>query len=77
MQPENITNCNLCKREITFILLITTIVGFILYYYLTKSLLLGMKCVSRQQDLQMFVFTINKYEYFQPLEVVGCGTLSR
>ena len=29
---------------------------------------------SKLQDLQTFVFKIKKYEYFQPLEVVGRGS---
>ena len=33
-----------------------------------------MKCVSKNQDLQMFVLKLNKYKYFQPLEVVGRGS---
>ena len=33
-----------------------------------------MKCVSKHQDLQTLVLKLNKYEYFQPLEVVGRGS---
>ena len=34
----------------------------ICFYLLTKSLLLGMKCVYKHQDLQKFVLRLNKYE---------------
>ena len=33
-----------------------------------------MNCVSKHQDLQMFGLLLNKYKYFQPLEVVGRGS---
>ena len=46
---------------LTPILLITAIVVLNLFYWSTKSLLLGMKCVSKHQDLQMFVLKLNKY----------------
>ena len=47
---------------LTLILLITISVVFNLFYQSTKSLLLGMKCVSKHQDLQIFVRKSNKYE---------------
>ena len=31
-----------------------------------------MKCVFKHQELLMFGLKLNKYGYFQPLEVVGC-----
>ena len=31
----------------------------------------------RHQDLQIFVLKLNKYENFQPLEVVGRGSEAR
>ena len=37
-------------------------------------MLLGMKCVSKHQDLQICVLKLNKYELFSPihpLQVVG------
>ena len=43
------------------ILLIMTIVVLKAVLLLTKSLLLGMKCVSKH-DLQIFVLKLNKYE---------------
>ena len=33
-----------------------------------------MKCVFKPQVLQMFCLKFNKYEYFQPLEVVDRGS---
>ena len=47
---------------LTLIMLITTIVVLNLFYYSTKWLLLGMKWVSKHQDLQMCVLKLNKYE---------------
>ena len=32
-----------------------------------------MKCVPKHQDLQIFVLKLNKYDHFQPLEVVVRG----
>ena len=66
-----------CVNKLTLmnILLITTIVVFNLFYLSTKSLLLGMKCVSKHQDSQIFGLQLNKYMgNFQPLEVVGRGS---
>ena len=54
-------HCQMMNR-LTLILLIMTIVVLFLFYYSTKSLLLGMKCVSRHQDLQIFVLKSNKYK---------------
>ena len=36
--------------------------SFIPFYKAIKSLLLGMKCVFQQQDLQMFGLKLNKHE---------------
>ena len=44
--------------ELALILLITTIVAFKLFYQSTKSLLLGMKWVSKHRDLQIFVLKL-------------------
>ena len=33
-----------------------------------------MKCVSKYQDLQIFVLKLNKYKLFQPLDVVDRGS---
>ena len=49
-------------QGLTLILLITSIVVFNQFYWSTKSLLLGMKCVSKHQDLRAFVLKLNKYE---------------
>ena len=56
---------------LTLILLITTIVVFDLFYDSTKSLLLGMKCVSEDQDLQYLRLNKTNISDFQPLEIVG------
>ena len=40
------------------------IVVFNLFYLSTKLLVSGMKCVSKHQNLQIFVLKLNKYEYF-------------
>ena len=45
---------------LTFILLIMTIIVFKLFYSSTKSLLLGMECVTKHQDLQIFVLKLKK-----------------
>ena len=48
--------------QLTLILLIATIVVFSLTFHLfAEWLLLGMECVSKQQDLQIFVLKLNKY----------------
>ena len=52
----------LINIQLTLILLITTIVVFNLFYWSTKSLLLGMKCLSKRQDLQIFVLKLKNYE---------------
>ena len=52
-------NHHFYHHQLTIILLITTIVVFNL---LLSRLLLGMKCVSMHQDLQIFVLKLNKYE---------------
>ena len=51
-----------CNYILTLFLLIRTIFVFNLLYYSTKSLLLGMKCVSKHQDSQICVLKLNKYE---------------
>ena len=62
-------------NRLTFILLIMTIVVFNLFYQSTKSSLLGMKCVSKHEDLQIYVLKLNKYmTNLQPLEVVYRGS---
>ena len=45
---------------LTIILLITTIVALNLFNWSTKPLLLGMECLSKHQDLQIFVLKLNK-----------------
>ena len=53
----------------------TTIFVFNLLYLSIKSLLLGMKWVSKNQDLQIFELRFNKCIInFHPLEVVGRGS---
>ena len=53
----------------------TTIVIFNLFYLSNYSLLLGMKCVSEHQYLQIFLLKLNKnMSNFQPLEIVGRGS---
>ena len=51
-------------HSLTLILQITTIIVFYLFYRSTKSLLLGMKCLSKHQHLQIFVLKLKKYEEF-------------
>ena len=51
---------DLLGYSLTLILLITTMVVFDLFYKSTKSPLSGMKCVSKHQDLQIFVLKLNK-----------------
>ena len=46
---------------------------FNLFYWSTKSTLLGMKCESKHPDLLIFVVKLNK-DNCQPLEVVGRGS---
>ena len=55
-----VTLIYMTKTVLTRILLITTIVIIILFCFSTKSLLLGMKCVSKHQDSQIFVLKLNK-----------------
>ena len=43
---------------------VTTIFVFNLFYLSTNSLLLGVKYVSKHQDLQIFALKLNKYEPF-------------
>ena len=47
--------------SLSLILLITTIVVFHLFYYLTRSQLLVIKCMSKHQVLKL-----NKHEQFSP-----------
>ena len=65
-QPSNRKQVHVVhlKQEVhlTLILLIMTIVVFNQFYQPIKSLLLGMNCVSKHQDLQIFVLKLNKYE---------------
>ena len=51
----------------------SAIVVFNPFHQSIKSPLLGMKCVLKQKDLQMFELKLNKY-HFCPLEVVGRGS---
>ena len=50
------------RSILTLILLITTIDVFNQFYSPINSLLLGMKLLSKHQDLQMFSLKLNKYE---------------
>ena len=43
------------------------------FYLPFESLLLGTKCMFKQQHLQIFGLTLNKYYLLYPLEVVGRG----
>ena len=47
---------------------------FNLFFSSTKSLLLGVKCVSKHLNLQIFVIKLTNMSDFQPLEVVGRGS---
>ena len=56
------------------ILLITTIVVFDLFYWSIKSLLLGMKCVSKHHICKYLCSNLTNTSNFQSLEVVGRGS---
>ena len=53
---------NIICLQLTRILLITNIVVFNLFYLLIKSLVFGIKCVFKHQDLQRIDLKLNKYE---------------
>ena len=48
---------------------------FLSVFLIDQIMLFGMKCVSKHQYLQIFVYKINKYiSNFHPLEVVDRGS---
>ena len=71
------SHCYLCRTFLhpndvqTFSSLSTTIIDVNLLRYPIKALMLGMKCVFKHQDLQMFGLKLNN---INPLEVVGWGS---
>ena len=52
-------------------------VVFNIFHLLNKSLLLGTKCVSKHQDLQIFGLKLSIDGNFHLLEVVGRGSESQ
>ena len=57
------------RDELTLILLITTNVVFNLFYLLTKSPILGTKCVFKHQNLESIYLKLNNMSNFHSLEV--------
>ena len=49
-------------------------VVFNLFDWSTKSPLLGKKCASKHQDLQIFLLRLRNMGNFHPLEVVSRGS---
>ena len=65
-------NCGECVKVLT-----PTIIVFNLFYQRDKSLLLGIKCVFIQQDLQMFGLKLNQVKssqmYYHIISVQDSG----